>query len=139
MTVFLTVGMSWKNRHFRHNRHMEPYRIAVIRMVVFFEIAKNWQLPVWLPFIEGSQGNSPDKMRSAAESVSCNSTLETMEFPVFGRVYVMEKEKMAGKKDREFSMRSQAKKSGIGEKMVCSRQKPETNQFAKEARRRPET
>ena len=118
---------------------MEPYRIAVIRMVVFFEIAKNWQLPVWLPFIEGSQGNSPDKMRSAAKGVSCNSTLETMEFPVFGRVYVMEKEKMTGKKDRELSIRSQAKKSGIGEKMVCSWQKPETNQFAKEAQRRPET
>ena len=50
-----------------------------------------------------------------------------------------EKEKMTGKKDREFSMRPQGKKSGIGEKMVCSRQKPETNQFAKEAQRRPET
>ena len=71
-------------------------------------------------------------MRSAAESVSCNSTLETMEFPVFGRVYVMEKEKMTGKKDRELSIRSQAKKSGIGEKMVCSQQKLETNKFAKE-------
>ena len=139
MTVFLTVGMSWKNRHFRHNRHMEPYRIAVIRMVVFFEIAKNWQLPVWLPFIEGSQGNSPDKMRLAAKGVSCNSTLEMMISLTFRRVYVEEKEKMTGKKDREFSMRPQGKKSGIGEKMVCSRQKPETNQFAKEARRRPET
>ena len=99
MTVFLTVGMSWKNRHFRHNRHMEPYRIAVIRMVVFFEIAKNWQLPVWLPFIEGSQGNSPDKMRLAAKGVSCYLTLETMISSVFGRVYVEEKEKMTGKKD----------------------------------------
>ena len=78
-------------------------------------------------------------MRSAAEGVSCNSILETMVYQVFGSAYVMEKEKMTGKKDREFSMRPQGKKSGIGEKMVCSRQKPETNQFAKEAQRRPET
>ena len=101
--------------------------------------AQNWQLPVWLPFIEGSQGNSPDKMRLAAKGVSCNSTLEMMISLTFRRVYVEEKEKMTGKKDREFTMRPQGKKSGIGEKMVCSRQKPETNQFAKEAQRRPET
>ena len=78
-------------------------------MVVFFEIAKNWQLPVWLPFIEGSQGNSPDKMRSAAEGVSCNSILETMVYQVFGSAYVMEKEKMTGKKDRKVCMRPQGK------------------------------
>ena len=78
-------------------------------------------------------------MRLAAKGVSCNSTLEMMISLTFRRVYVEEKEKMTGKKDRELSIRSQAKKSGIGEKMVCSWQKPETNQFAKEAQRRPET
>ena len=83
---------------------MEPYRIAVIRMVVFFEIAKNWQLPVWLPFIEGSQGNSPDKMRLAAKGVSCYLTLETVISSVIGRVYVEEKERMAGIKTFSNSM-----------------------------------
>ena len=51
----------------------------------------------------------------------------------------MEKEKMAGKKDRKVCKRPPGKNTRIEDKMVCSRQKLETNQFAKEAQRRPET
>jgi len=39
-------------------------------------MAQNWQLPVWLPFLKGSQGSSLDKMRLAAKGVSCKKTEE---------------------------------------------------------------
>jgi len=39
-------------------------------------MARNWQLPVWLPFFKGSQGLSPDKMHLAAKGVSCKKTEE---------------------------------------------------------------
>ena len=71
-------------------------------------------------------------MRLAAKGVSCYLTHETMISPVFGRVYVEEKEKMTGKRDRKACTRPPGKNTGIGEKMVCSQQKLETNKFAKE-------